>query len=153
MNPRTPPAARARRIVYPSEDRVAGELAQRLVALTSYDRGASGESDVLRELIPEPLAGADQPIVAAGLRGRELSRALAAGADLAYLVILPRRPLDPCASWRELAGRAPWASVGSPVLLAEAGPTLITGPGAPAMIVDWDNTLRFSPPPPSSDPR
>jgi hypothetical protein len=149
----TPPATPTRRIVYPSDDRLAGELAQRLVALTAYDRDASGESDVLRERIPQMLTGSDRPIVAAGLRGRELSRALATGADLAYLVVVPRRPLDACASWRELAMRAPWVSLGSFVMLAEAGPTLITGPRAPAMTVDWDNTLRFAPPPSPSDPR
>jgi hypothetical protein len=148
-----PPATRTSRIVYPSEDRLAGELAQRIVALTAYDQDASGERGVLHELIPQLTAGAERPIVAAGVSGRELSRALATGADLAYLVVLPRRPLDPCASWRELATRAPWVSIGSSVFLAEAGPTLITGPRAPAMIVDWDNTLRFSPPPSPSDPR
>jgi hypothetical protein len=150
----TPPAARRIRLVYPTEDRLAGELARRLVALATYDRGESAESGVLREFIPQlPDLGA-RPLVAAGLSDVELSRSLATGSDLAYLIVVPRRPLDACASWRSLTARSPWLTVGASALLAEAGPTLITGPRAPAMIVDWDNTLRFFTPPAAlRDPR
>jgi hypothetical protein len=147
-------ATRTKRLVFPSDDRLAGELARRIVALTAYDRGPSAEGAVLRELIPELLDGSEQPLVAVGLGDVELSRALARGADLAYLIVLPRRPLDPCASWRNLSTRSPWVTAGSSALVAEAGPTLITGPHAPAMTVDWDNTIRFATPPGSMrDPR
>jgi hypothetical protein len=132
---------RSRRLVYPLDDRLAGEIAERLVALLTWDR-ASEESAVLRELMPELREDADRPVVAAALDGAALGRATVRGADLAYLVSLPRRPLDDCAAWGDLVARAPWVTLGVSALIAEAGPTLITGPRAPAMTVDWDNTLR-----------
>jgi hypothetical protein len=50
--------------------------------------------------------------------------------------------------------RSPWVTVGASALLAEAGPTLITRPRAPAIMVDWDNSIRFfTAAAPPSDPR
>ena len=64
------------------------------------------------------------------------------GADVAYILPLPRRPLGACAAWRSIIARAPWVTASNLALIADAGPTLITGPRAPALTVDWDNTLR-----------
>jgi hypothetical protein len=138
-------APRERRLVHPLGDRLAGELAQRVVALASWDRGASDESAVLRELIPAPSDPADRPLVAAALGDSALARSLTRAADVAYLLPLPRRALDACAAWRAVVARAPWAVVDQLALVADAGPTLITGPRAPSLTVDWDNTLRVVP--------
>lgn len=140
-NPSTA-GGRERRLVYPAADRVAGELARRVVALAAYDRGASAESAALRELLPELVESAGLPLIATGLSDAELSLSLMGGAELGYLVALPRQALDPCAAWRSFATRAPWVTVGLPALIAEAGPTLITSARAPALSVDWDNTVR-----------
>ena len=146
-------APRARRLVYSTDDRVAGDLARRLVALAAYDGGASADSSGLRELLPELLQSGAGPLVAAALSGAELSMSLTKGADLGYLLAFPRRALDPCAAWRGLALRAPWVSAALPVLVAEAGPILITGPRAPGLIVEWDNTLRVVTRTPAGKPR
>ena len=135
-------APRARRLVYSADDPVSGDLARRLVALATYDGGASTESSALRELLPELLESGAGPLVAAALSDGELTASLRRGADLGYLLALPRRSLDACAAWRQLAVRAPWVGAPVPALLAEAGPTLITGPRAPGLIVEWDNALR-----------
>jgi hypothetical protein len=136
--------------VYPASDPLAVEIAQRLVALSAHDRTASPEAAALHELFPEFLGNAGGPLVTAGLRDPEMTASLTRGSDLAYLVTLPRRALDPCAAWRALTTRSPWLKPGVPVLIAEAGPTLITSPRAPALMIDWDNTVRItggSPPP------
>jgi len=139
--------------VYSTDDRVAGDLARRLVALATYDGGASADSSGLRELLPELLQSGAGPLVAAALSDAELSMSLTKGADLGYLLAFPRRALDPCAAWRGLALRAPWVSAALPVLVAEAGPILITGPRAPGLIVEWDNTLRVVTRTPAGKPR
>jgi hypothetical protein len=148
------PSTRARRLVYPAGDRLAGELAERVVALIAHDRATSTEGAVLREMLGEQSAVTDRPIVVAGLNDDAVNRSLIRGADAAYLVAVERRPLDACAAARSLGLRAPWLTIGALALLAEAGPTLITGPRAPALTVDWDNTLRVVARPESvRDPR
>jgi hypothetical protein len=137
------PTTSARRLAYAADDRLAGEIAERLVALASYGRGTSAEGAALQDLLPSSTPGAPGPLVAAALSDMELSRSLARGTDLGYLIALPHRALDACAAWRSLRVRAPWIIVGTPILIAETGPTLITSARAPALRVQWDNTLRI----------
>ena len=133
---------RPRRLLYPADDRLAGEIAERLVALASYGRGTAAEGAALRDLLAASTATASGPLVAHALSDADLSRSLARGADLGYLIAVPFRALDACAEWRTLSARAPWVGVGAPILIAAAGPTLITSARAPALRVQWDNTLR-----------
>jgi hypothetical protein len=143
------PTTGQRRIVYQASDRLAGEIAQRLVAIASYE-GAAGDSVALRQLLPEWFTRTDVPLVAIGLADSALDRSLQRGADLGYVVALPRRTLDACAEWRRLATRIPWLRTDAPILLAEAGPVLIMAPAAPALTVDWQNTLRVITQPPAN---
>jgi hypothetical protein len=131
--------------VHSVNDRVAAEIAHRLVALATYEGAASGDAAALRALAPELFARDGGQLIATGAGDAELDRSLLRGADLGYVIALPRRTLDPCLSWRTLASRIPWIRPGAAALLGEAGPALITSPRAPALTVDWDNTLRVPP--------
>jgi hypothetical protein len=102
------------RIVYLRGDEVARGLADRLVALA------------------EPGAG----LRAAGLDQAQLSAALREGSERAYVVSLPKHPLQPC---RELAELPAGARV-RPLIDSRA--TAVVRKGAPPLSVDWDGTIR-----------
>ena len=135
-------ASVGRRIVYPASDRVAGDLARRLVAIAAQGRESAPRAQ-LAQLLPELVDGGRGAPVATGLAVGEMSASLAQGDDAAYIVVLPRRALDRCVAWRELASRAPWIDPGVPVALAHAGASLISSANAPDVTIDWDNSLRI----------
>lgn len=120
-------AARARgssnRIVYRSDDGIARGLAERLVAL-------------------------DAQTVAAGLAPDEFVRALHDGADLAYVLDLPRASLSPCAELVQLRSMAPWLARGEGVdamlvPLVDTRETAVVRRDRVSATVDWRGTLRF----------
>lgn len=148
--PTPPPAAGpARRparprIVFDRTDGVAWDLAARLVALG--DAGASAEGVSVTSLIP---ALPERGVAAAGLPPEELSETLATGAELAYVLALPRRALGRCHEVAGLRRRTPWlgdADLGHAVVpLIDVRSWIIARPGAGRVTVDYDGTLRFVP--------
>ena len=138
-----PAPTRPRRLIHAASDRVAGEIAQRLVALATYE-ARSGEI-ALSALMPEWFERTDIPLTAMGVSDGDLELALAQGRELGFLVSLPRRSLDPCRTWRGLVAAVPWIRPGLLILSAESGPVLVRSADAPALVVDWANTLRIVP--------
>jgi hypothetical protein len=107
----SPPTSSA--VLYARDDEVARALAARLVAMS------------------------DAPgVIARGVTPAQLSTALRAGTDLAYVVGLPRRALVPC---RELSG---WPPGGSALALIDTRARLILRNGVPPLEVEYDGALR-----------
>jgi hypothetical protein len=112
----TPPSARRRQlanaVVYRASDRVARDLAERIVAL----------------------AGAPE-LAARGLDDEAFRSALVSGSERAFVVAAPVHATVPC---RESAGWPPSATV---VPLIETRPHAILRRGTPPFEVEWDGTL------------
>lgn len=106
---RTPPTGA---IVYRAADRVARDLAERIVAL----------------------AGAPAP-TAHGLDDDALRRALLAGSARAYVVAAPVHPTVPC---RE---NAEWPAGATAIPLIETRPHAILRRGVPPLAVEWDGAV------------
>jgi hypothetical protein len=117
----SPPARPTRGfLAYAADDRPAGDLAERLVAL-----GTVG-------------------LVSLGVPAADFAAALAAGGSSQYVVSLPRAALDPCAEVRRLVGRAPWLAAPGAGLepLVDTRRHVVVRRGAAAFTVDWDGILR-----------
>ena len=100
-------------IVYPSDDRVARDLAERVVALAG-----------------------DRTLLARGVAQSELSDRARAGSDRAYVLALPRNALVPC---RELAGTPAGATI---LPLVDTRSSAILRRGSPPLTVEWDGAIR-----------
>jgi hypothetical protein len=100
-------------IVYPGDDRVARDLAERMVALAG-----------------------DRTLLARGAVPSELPNRIRAGNDRAYLLPLPRNALVPC---RELAGMPAGATI---VPLVDTRSSAVLRHGAPPLTVEWDGAIR-----------
>jgi hypothetical protein len=101
-------------VVYPQDDRIARDLAERMVALAA-------------------LPG----ITARGLSQAALQSSLDVGRERGYILALPRRPTVPC---RELASWPPGAKV---LPLVDTRLTAIVRRNLPRLTVDWDGALRI----------
>lgn len=127
------------RIAYPSEDAVAREIAQRLVAL--------GRAGALASVIVTP--DNSERLVAAPLDPPELAATLGAGTARGYVLPLPSAALDACSATRELWSRLSWidpndlASVMVPLVEVRSHALLRAGSGTWA--IDWDGTPVFEP--------
>ncbi|HET6836787.1 MAG TPA: hypothetical protein VFH24_02025 [Gemmatimonadales bacterium] len=110
------PAAspRSDRVVYLREDEVARALAERLVAL----------------------AGPRERLTAAGLDHWQMTSALRQGSERAYVISLPKQPIQPCRDLAEL----PAGTRIRPLIDSRAH--AIVRHGAPPLSVDWDGTVR-----------
>jgi hypothetical protein len=108
-----PPTQRTDVVVYPAGDPVARGLAERLVALSPSSRLAA------RGLAPETLA-----------------TTLQAGGARAFVVAVPARAAVPC---RWTAG---WPDSATIVPLVETRVHAVLRRGSPALVSDWDATLR-----------
>lgn len=120
---------RALRIVYPRDDRIAREIAERLVAV-------------------------GHRVTTAGLAPDDFARALHAGDEFAFVLDLPRTALSPCEDFAELAATAPWVA-GNPSdtsittrlrPLIDTRQRAIVRPERVSAEIDWDGTLRFGGP-------
>ena len=118
-----------RRIVYPRGDRVARDLADRLVALTSIDDRADSRAAMLASMIPG-MSDGDGRWVAAGLPPDALAAALRDGRDAVYVLGLPRRVLAPCASTHALVADARW--LGADTARAQTAADVAPAAGATA---------------------
>ncbi len=131
------------RIMYDAKDPVARSIAERLVAIARRGAGNASDADarVLAQLIPEMNAAAARSLTAAPVD----EYALRAGAALAFVIPAPARVLAPCDAQEHLRRSAEWLSGNSLFPLVETRSFLITRTGAPAVVVDWDGTLRIQP--------
>ncbi|HET7296694.1 MAG TPA: ABC transporter substrate-binding protein [Gemmatimonadales bacterium] len=109
------------RVVYDQADRSAADLAARLVGLGVLGRGT----------------------VAAGLPSAAFGAAVRAGEDAWYVLDLPRRVYDPC---RAALGLPPWSPAGAIEPLLDVRAHAVVRRGLPRMVMEWDGTLRLSPP-------
>lgn len=123
----SPDARRSNRIVYRREDRIARDLASRLVAV---GRG----------------------MTAAGLAPADFARALRAGDELAYVLDIPRASLSPCHDLDQLVSSAPWVVTRTPggpavesfIPLVDARERAIVNRDRVSAMIDWDGTLRIT---------
>jgi hypothetical protein len=107
------------RIVYSSDDHVARDIADRLVALGGH-------------LAATPLAPP------------EFTRALSSGGDAAYVVSLPHASLAPCHEVAHLVSSAPWIAVGGALApLVDTRERAIVNRARVSATVDWDGTLKL----------
>jgi hypothetical protein len=102
------------RIVYPEGDRVARDLAERIVAL----------------------AGSTTRVRSAALSNPEFAVALRSGSELAYIVAAPRNSLAPCRD------SSTWPAGTSVTPLIETRARAVVRQGAPPLMVEWDGTIR-----------
>ncbi|HET6796125.1 MAG TPA: hypothetical protein VFH40_03110 [Gemmatimonadales bacterium] len=112
--PASDSGSRIPRMAYPSSDRVAAAVAERIVAL------------------------ADKPTLrAAGLSDTGFVEAYQSGRYAGYVMALPRQVAAPCYRSRRLL--LPGASV---VPLIDTRATVIMRRGSPPVTLDWDGTVR-----------
>jgi hypothetical protein len=160
----TPTSVGMRRIVYPRGDRVARDLADRLVALAALDSSSAPRAAMLASLVPG-IAARDARVIAAGLPPAEFTAELGKGRDLAYVLPVPRRALAPCEQARSLIAAIGWALPGldrdvvppsstsatalpalgrALVPLIDTRSSLIVRRGVGNVVVDWDGTPVFA---------
>ena len=108
-----PPAPR---IGYPAGDRIARDLAARIVAV-----GAAPARSIV------------------ALDSSALRQSLREGREAAYILAEPRAPLIPC------AGPVPWPAGVTLIPLVDTREHAILRRGAPPVTVDWDGTIRLAP--------
>jgi hypothetical protein len=107
------------RVVHDTADRVARDLAERLVGLNLYRR-------------PTGLTGA--PLAAARRRGR----------DAGYLMSVARRPLDPCREIQSVMDDVPWLDPATIVPLVETRLWAIVRRGRSGVVAEWDGGLLIA---------
>ncbi|UCF05302.1 MAG: hypothetical protein JSV33_15525 [bacterium] len=138
-----------RRIIYDSNDPVARDLAERIVALAATDPLVSAEAAALSLAIPG-LTGGTATIIAEGVTESELGSSLRAGDDFAYIVSVPLRPHDPCHEARALVGRAPWLAAFEVDLsealipLVETRRHVLARSGAVGLLADWYGNILIA---------
>ena len=112
-----PSARRADAVVYPAGDSVARGLAERLVALSPSSR-----------------------VTARGLAPKSLAAELREGGARAFVLAVPTHEPVPC---RRMAG---WPDSATVVPLVETRAHAVLRRGSPALVSDWDGTLRVEAP-------
>ena len=123
----SPSARHSTRIVYRRDDRIARDLAARLVAV---GRG----------------------MTTAGLAAADFARAVQAGNELAYVLDVPRASLSPCHDLDELVSSVPWVVTGTPggpaveslIPLVDTRARAIVSRDRVSATIDWDGTIRIS---------
>jgi hypothetical protein len=134
----SPAALRGTRIAFDSADPTARAIAERLVAL------ANQPESPLAAIAPSELLAARGRVTVAGLGQGAFSTALTQGAELAYVISVPRHPGSPCSAYGESVARAGWlADVSSIVPLIDFRPYVIARRDRIALFVDADGTYRL----------
>ena len=110
-----PSSAASTRVVYPRGDRIGQGLAERIVALT-------GSSAELRATALDPA---------------EFDRALASGAERAYILAVPRQSIAPC---RDSAG---WPRGARLQALIDTRAYAIVRRGSASLRIEWDGTPKL----------
>jgi Bacterial extracellular solute-binding proteins, family 5 Middle len=131
---------RTAQVLYDVGDSTARDIAERVVALATWDDSATADAAAVRNALPDVGAHAGKT---RGLTTAEFETRLHDGADAAYIVALPCRPADPCDAARELLLRAPWLALpalrfGDALIpLAETHASLLTRPGRVTATMDY----------------
>jgi len=150
---RTTSSARASsRLVFRRDEPTARALAERLVALAAI--GRSDAPDTSLALLAPGLLEAGARATAAPLAPDELTTALRAGSELAFVVSLPRHSLAPCRDVERLLMSAPWLTAGaSPLELSRrVAPLIDTRLHAVVrrnrlgLTMAWDSTVTITAP-------
>jgi len=136
--------SRVPRLAYSGGDGTARDLADRLVALASSpgDGGADRAGGAAASAL---LGGSREP----GWRTLPLVPDVLAGSaraavEPAYIAVLRRRVLDPCAARRALAAALPWLGErGALVPLVDTRPAVAVRGGVAGVTVDFDGTPRL----------
>ncbi len=137
----------SRRIVYGTRDDTAREIAERLVALA----GSPGDRRDL-ESIDFAWSAPAGAISATGLEAARFSASLRAGAELGYVIPVPRVVLNACAETLAILRRAPWllsaphdagtALTRALVPLVDVRLHAVLRRERVSATADWDGTLR-----------
>jgi hypothetical protein len=136
----------ARRIIFDMQDPTARDLAERLVALAATDTAASTAAAALTSAVPGLNSGSSA-LIAEGMTARQLRSSLQDGHDFAYVVVVKRRPPDPCDEAGKLLLRAPWlAPLGdglsqAPIPLVDTRQHVIVRSEVAGLVVDWYGNL------------
>ena len=123
--PVTSTSVRSNHVVYVRDDPIARGLAERLVAIEPHS-------------------------VAVGLAPNDFARSLREGAEVAYVIDLPRRSFSSCVDFNDLRSRAPWLASAADVdaklvpLIDTRETALLTRRVSAS--VEWSGTLHFSRP-------
>jgi hypothetical protein len=138
-----------RRILYDSDDPVARDLAERIVALAAAGPDISSDSAALAEAVPGLISGS-AGLAADGISSDELLSNLRSGEDYAYIVSVSRQPYDACYEIRRLLSRAPWLFSPDHDLTAALVPLVdtrlhvIRNAGKVDLIIDWSGRLMLT---------
>ena len=142
--PRFDPESDGRRVLYNQADQTAGELAGRLVALSSAGGDGGGSS------LPGAVPGMEEAgIIADGVNLDDLYSSLAKGTDFAYIITVPSNPADRCAEALALLDKAKWlagsgAGLDQTVIpLVDTRYYLIAGESSPPLSLDRAGGIFF----------
>jgi len=116
-----------REILYDENDDIAGNLAERIVAIASENKDQNPETAALLERIPgfqNDNVGLTTKASSPGI----LAQSLSGGDDFAYIVPVKVHPFDVCSAWSELMERIPWVTNGPNNVAAAVVPLLDVRP-------------------------
>jgi hypothetical protein len=99
--------------------------------------------DLLERLVALRRNDGDTAVRALTLGAEAFAASLQADQSAAYVVAVPRQPIDPCRAMRDFLARAPWAQAAVILPLVDIRPHAIVRRGAAAFTVEWDGTLRL----------
>lgn len=138
------PGSTSTRVVYQTGDRIARGLAERLVALAGR-HSSRGADSALGAVFPLLSRTGARATTAAALDPAAFSAALAAGAELAYVLRLPHGAT--CEDLATLLRAAPWLESAnarlSVIPLVDTRSLALVRRGRVAFRVDADGTLRL----------
>jgi hypothetical protein len=144
-------------IVYQTDDLVARDLAERLVALaaSSNDEAILEPLGIERDIATAISTGGTR-LLALGLDPAAFDDAIRSGSELAYVIELPRNVAAHCQAAAELIAAVPWLvrnedpvplatlSLARPIVpLVETRQQAIVRRGRVGLTVDWDGTLSL----------
>ena len=138
-----------RLILYESDDPVARDLAERIVALAAADPDVSTKTAALAEAVPGLISGS-AGLAADGVSPDELNSSLQSGDDFAYIVSVSRQPYDPCYEIRRLLSRAPWLASRDHDLAAALVPLVdtrlhvIRNTHKVELMIDWSGNIMLT---------
>jgi hypothetical protein len=130
------------RILYDSQDPVARNIAERIIALAMTDPQASPAAAALAAAVPD-IGNGMETVIAQGVEKKQLAKHLRMGSDFAYITSIPCNPADPCAEARKLINQIPRAAEMQAnfaeifVPLVDTRPHVIANGDRVKLSVDW----------------
>jgi hypothetical protein len=141
-------ASGRKRILYPTGDAVARDIAERVVALALTNAPDDPAATFLAASVPR-LAESRGVLTARSVDASEFENSLQRGDDLAYVIRLPVRPYDVCRAYAAVVERAPWLAghaeraATAIVPIVETRRHLIARTPHPALAFDWFGNIVF----------